>query len=372
MLLNLLRPRTFGRVAGNLQGFLVALMLVLIVASFSIQPRITNVLVQPVWARWLPPVWFLGLYQTLSGDPEPAMHALAQRAGIALAIAVGLTFLTYFISYRRHRTLLVEGVTVPASDRHVGGAVLGRLIPDPRQQAVLVFMMKTLARSSYHRLIIIGYGGLAFAIVLTGLAGMGHLVECSRAVAGGFVYFHLIALLLLLIGTRHLFSLPTELEANWIFQITEGEGRGMWLRAVDRFVLFWGAALMFVIPLPLEIRFLGWPGIAEAALFLILGLLTYEWVFSSWEKLPFTCSRLPGKTPIWMVLAFFGLIAIVSLLQNLLVVILYNRVAFLAVLAVLFAAWTHIHRMRRQGWAELRLKFDEVPEPAVQGLNLLR
>jgi len=28
--------------------------------------------------------------------------------------------------------------------------------------------------------------------------------------------------------------------------------------------------------------------------------------------------------------------------------------------------------MRQQGWAELRLKYDEVPVPAVLGLNLLR
>ena len=66
-------------------------------------------------------------------------------------------------------------------------------------------------------------------------------------------------LLLLLIGTRHLFSLPTELEANWIFQITEGEGRGQWLRAVDRFVLFWGA-LMLVTSSPVA----GRPNLVDA------------------------------------------------------------------------------------------------------------
>src|ERR1039457_1558326 len=61
VLLNLLRPRLFARVTGVLQGVLVGTMLVLIVPSFSIQAQITNTLVRPEFATWLPPVWFLGL-----------------------------------------------------------------------------------------------------------------------------------------------------------------------------------------------------------------------------------------------------------------------------------------------------------------------
>ncbi|HEY1947921.1 MAG TPA: hypothetical protein VGG97_12985, partial [Bryobacteraceae bacterium] len=86
VLLNLLPPRVFGRVTGYLQGCLVAVMLGLLVMSFSVEARITNVLLQPEWARWLPPVWFLGLYQSLSGDTDPAMRVLANHAEAALAI----------------------------------------------------------------------------------------------------------------------------------------------------------------------------------------------------------------------------------------------------------------------------------------------
>jgi hypothetical protein len=200
--------------------------------------------------------------------------------------------------------------------------------------------------------------------------GAARLADPARVVTAGFVYYHILALLFLLISARHLFSRPTELKANWIFEITEGEGRVAWLTAVDRFVLFWGAVLM-LIPLPLEVPLLGWRSVAEAALFLALGLLSYEWVFLSWEKLPFTCSRLPGKTPIGMVLAFFGLIAAVPLLHWLLLSILYDRLLTVIVMTVLLAVWTSIHRVRRPSWAELHLKYEEVPDPAVYGLNLL-
>jgi hypothetical protein len=220
-------------------------------------------------------------------------------------------------------------------------------------------------------MILMGYGGLGFAVLLTGLIGMANVFK-ARAVAAGFVYYHLLALLFLLIGARHLFSLPTELRANWIFQITEGEGRGAWLGAVDRFALFWGAALMLAIPLPLEIRLLGWRGMEEAVLLLALGLLCYEWAFSSWEKLPFTCSHLPGKTPIGMILAFFGLLGVVAAVHTLLLAILYSGVAYAIVVTVLLAVWTRVHSIRRQGWARLRLKYEEMPAPAVFALNLLK
>jgi hypothetical protein len=126
--------------------------------------------------------------------------------------------------------------------------------------------MRSLMRSSHHRMIVMGYGGLGFAVLLTGFIGTARLAEAGRAVTAGFVYYHILAVLFLLIGTRHLFSLPTELKANWIFEITEGEGRVAWLTAVDRFVLFWGAVLV-LIPFPLEVRLLGWGGLAEASLF---------------------------------------------------------------------------------------------------------
>lgn len=366
LLLNILRPRAFGRVTGYLQGLLVAAMLALIVMSFSIQPQIARVVLGPEFARWLPPVWFLGLNQTLARDPDPMMHALAQRAVIALASAVSLALLGYLISYQRHRTLMVEGIEgKTARARRFSSLVPRCLSHRPRQQAIVAFLLQTLGRSHRHRMILMGYSGVAFAVFLTGIAVM-------HDAAADFVYYHIIALLFLLVAARHLFSLPTELKANWIFQITEGQGRDEWLRAMDRFVLVGAWALLLLIPLPVEIRLLGLRGLADAALFLALGLLAYEWAFSSWEKLPFTCSHLPGKTPIWMILACIGLLGVLSMLQTLLLAALYNAALFAALIGALLAAWWWVHRTRRQSWADLRLKYEEAPAPVIRGLNLLR
>jgi hypothetical protein len=370
--LNVLRPRTFGRVSGYLQGALVAAMLSLVVLSFSIGPPVTAVVLQPEWARLLPPVWFLGVYQNLLGDPAPAMLILAHQACLALASAVVLALATYLVSYRRHRTLLLEWLAGKGNRRR-GGEMLARLLSGrPRQQAVLAFMLDTFARSNQHRTIVMGYAGLAFALLLTGVAGMGSVFKPHMVIAADFVYYHVLALVFLLLAARQIFSFPVELKANWIFQITEGEGRVEWLRAIDRFVFCWGVLVMFALPLPLELRLLGWRTLAEIALLAAMGLLTYEWVFSSWNKLPFTCSHLPGKTPAGMVLAFFGLLGALAGIHSTLLAILFYTPAHCVITPVLMIGWIRVRRTRRQGWATLRLKYQDLREPAVHALNLLR
>jgi hypothetical protein len=373
VLLNLLRPRQFARVTGILQGMLVALMLVLIVLSFSIQPQITAAVIRPELARWLPPVWFLGLCQAMSGDPDPAMQALAHRALAALAIAAGLVLLTYSISYRRHRALLVEGVSAPGKSRRWPGIVFDWVIPDPRRQGVIVFLSRTLAGSSQHRTILMGYGGFGLAVFLSGLIGMREMVGPARVVAADFVYAHTILLVFLLIGVRHLFSIPVELKANWAFRITEGEGRREWLRAVDRFVLYPGALAMLILPFPLEVHLLRWHAVAESVLFAVFGMVCYEMVFASWEKLPFTCSHLPGKTPAWILsLYLLGVLIALPTVNWLLLECLYHPVLFAATLIALLAAWARLHAVRRESWEYLRLSYEEAPDPAVHGLNLLK
>jgi len=142
---------------------------------------------------------------------------------------------------------------------------------------------------------------------------------------------------------------------------------------MDRFVLFLGALGMLVIPFPLEVRLLGWRALSESALFAIFGLLCYEAIFSSWEKLPFTCSYLPGKQPAWMVaLRLLGLLALLPVVNAILLACLYSWALFAGALLALLAVWARVHRARRQAWGEIRLRHDEAPDPAIASLHLLR
>lgn len=371
VLLNLLPPRAFGRVNGTAQGLAVAAMLVLIILSFCVGPPQMRALLASPAAEWLPPMWFLGLYQTSMGDPDPLMRTLSSRAVLGLEIAVVVALLSYLVSYGRHRAWMIEGAAGPSHDRRWTSALLDRIIESPRQQAVIVFLWKTLMRSAQHRMILMGYAGIAVAIITAGLLGIGAMWNSPRALTACFVWVHGITLLFLLLGLRHLFSIPTELRANWLFQMTEAEGRDEWLDAVDRFVLWAGAALVLLLPLPFEARVIGWRSLGAIALFVAIGLLLYEWLFQEWRKLPFTCSHLPGKTPLWILTLYgIGLVTMVPVLNAIVSAALFSGAGFTFVLVMTAVAWRRVHTTRREMWGELRLKYDEVPDPAVHGLGL--
>jgi hypothetical protein len=374
VMLNLLPPRQFARATGYLQGVLVAVMLILLVLSFNTDTAVLRAVLRPQLSAWLPPVWFLGLHQHLLGDPDPAMALLALRAEAALAFCIGLSLLCYLVSYKRHRKLLVEGSTGSAAgDRKWTAKLLEFLVPNPRQQAILVFVSKTLARSGQHRMLLMGYGGFGVAILLSGLIGLQEAVKKPDRAAASFIYAHVILLTFLLIGLRHLFTIPVELRANWAFQITERQGRSDWMRAVDRFILFWGALLMLAAPLPLEVRLLGWRALAEASIFVLFGLLCYEWVFTEWHKLPFTCSHLSGKIPAWILTLWgIGILGAIPFVNGLLLISLYHPMVYGFLFALMLVTWVRLRSGRTVGFGDLRLTWDELPDPAIHGLNLGR
>ena len=51
---------------------------------------------------------------------------------------------------------------------------------------------------------------------------------------------------------------------------------------------------------------------------------------------------------------------------------LYHPAVFVAVLTVLLVVWARLHAAREEGWGDLRLQYEESPDPAIHGLNLLR
>ncbi len=129
--------------------------------------------------------------------------------------------------------------------------------------------------------------------------------------AGGFrsgdstpvVLVPLAVSIFLIAGLRYLFSLPSELRANWIFQAAESEGRASWLRAVDRFVIVCGLVPVYACTMPAAIAVFGWwQALRVTALGLFMALLVFEFLFRDWHKAPFTCSYLPGKRQFWQVL----------------------------------------------------------------------
>ncbi|MGB9455986.1 MAG: hypothetical protein WCB12_08090 [Bryobacteraceae bacterium] len=177
------------------------------------------------------------------------------------------------------------------------------------------FMAKTLARSRTHRLLWLVYLGAALAVVLNS-----SIIDEAILVRGGgwnkalrflVLFWPLACSVVILNGFRHVLSIPAELRANWIFQITESQGRTEGASAVERFVMAYAIAPIYLIVFPVQGYVLGW-GMATRLTILqvLISLSIFELLFQSWQKLPFTCSHLPGQNAAgglgWPVRGFAG------------------------------------------------------------------
>ena len=181
MLLNLLSANLFARVSSYLQGALIGTLILTGLYSWAIRDWPQSLIEKlPVFGAWLPPVWFAGLCQSLSGDADPFYQRMAARGLIAMGAAAVLTLLSYIVSYRRYRKLLLEApVHLEVPSRRQWS--LFRLVAaNPQQEAVMQFMAKTLTRSRAHRLIWLAYVGAAVGVMLNSSLIDGAMLARSR------------------------------------------------------------------------------------------------------------------------------------------------------------------------------------------------
>ena len=85
--------------------------------------------------------------------------------------------------------------------------------------------------------------------------------------------------------------------------------------------------------------------------------------YAGWERE----KRRRGLT-----LYLLGLLAVLPTVNWLPLECLYHPALFAVELTVLLAVWARLHAVGEEGWGDLRLKYEESPDPAIHGLNLLR
>jgi hypothetical protein len=335
--------------------------------------------VQPL-ARWMPSIWFLGLFQVLSGSAHDAMGPLAVRALAALAVSCGLALVTFGLAFQRSVRRIVEqpGI-VPADRTRPSGRMFGwlvrRLVPRPVERAILLFTARAMVRSRQHRMLLAAYGGIGLAI---GLAYARSLVYGEERwdepgvslLAGGFVLLFFSA-----IGTRAIFALPLALRANWIFRITAVHSPTVYFTAVQKAMLMlacgpvWAAAAVFYGAL--------WPLGAAAkhlAVMVCAGTLLAYLLMYRFRKIPFACSYFPGKTDLrirlgsraigFLVLADFGVRLEFFAMQR------PRRLAILLSILAALAVWAW---RRTTQFARSRLipvQFEELPPEEMLVLDL--
>ena len=338
-----------------------------------------------LWYTLVPSYWFFGLFQVLTGSDhfgrDAALIGLARRAlagvGLAALVAAG----TYALAYARQMRRAVEQSGI-APSRHAWSpwsAIAGVFARRGPERAILVFIGRTLARSRQHRLLLAIYAGMGMAYVFSQLAyvlyhfnaaNYGALEGRAQTAMG----IPLILLFFLIAGLRVSFSIPVEVRANWLFRMTDANGRGAYLNATRKTLLLFAVAPVVAIAAPLYMAIWPWArALGHVAFLAALGLLIIELVLSGFAKVPFTCSYLPGKANLKIMFGvYWGLLIIVSeLVTDVEQAGLRNPANYAKLMGITLLAWLVAARRGRGLRARVpALSFEEQPEPAVVSLGL--
>jgi hypothetical protein len=316
------------------------------------------------------------MYQQLSGSLHPALTPLAHRSWIGLAVAVCATAAAYAASYLRTLRKIVEEPDIYPCFRKGG---LPRFTSS-FQNAIAQFSVRSLFRSRQHRMIFAFYLGVGFAFLILFLGAPSDVSGSTAGDPWRQPSVPLLASTVLLmgfwvVGTRVVFSLPLELRANWIFRVLPFAAGQRCLSARRRAVFAVSVVPAWVISAALLCSLWPWRPVAvHLAVLALLGIVLAEFSFDGIQRLPFTCSYLPGRSNLhltfwlWIILLFVGVVgAAVNELKA------FESPAASA--AVLFGLGTvALFAILRNNWlaspSRAELRFEEEPPDQLQSLNL--
>lgn len=293
LLVVLFRGPLLRRLSVLLQTLLMSVFVMLLVLTPVIGMAMRPLVMTRHWIRYcLPSVWFTAFYEWLKPATTNAQFAGMGPAALAALCGVAALFLCIYLpAYHLQIRRVVEA---PAPNPRGPGLVQRSLISlvnrallrDPVERAVFHFIHETITRSVKHRLFLAMYGGLGAALAFLHF-NFGH---------NGKLELPLVLSFILVSGLRAAFNFPSELSANWLFQMTDAQIARSCLRATRKWIALCGIGPLFVLSAVMEFWFFP----ARQAFFhlaygLTLSMVVLEVLFLSYRKAPFTCSFYPGK-----------------------------------------------------------------------------
>lgn len=291
VLMALFRGAWLRRISILIQSVLLGALVMVLILTPLIGPMLRYWLDSP-WVSWYPPYWFIGLYEQMR--PAVRNAALSHLGNLALpgfAVALTLFIATYLPGYGRHARRAMDtpqtGPSGPGALRRLVRTALHRsILRTPSERAIFHFIGATIARSMRHRVFIAVYAGVGAAIAVGSFqSGTEGLLELPFTLS-----------FILISGLRAAFNVPSELKANWTFQIGEGQSVREYLRATRKWILVCAVVPLFALMAPFEFATFRWTQATfHVAFGVAVSALLIEIMFIGFRKVPFTCAYFPGK-----------------------------------------------------------------------------
>jgi len=290
------RSRVHGAVAAMRGAMLGALVLVLPLV-LALPARSGSLAQHSALMMVAPPVWFMGAERLLLGHRDRYFVELTQIAAGAFAFASIVAGASYLSLYRRFDRVMLHTLGVSRRARSPR-----RRDAPPARAAVRDFTHATLRRSALHQGVVIALSmcGVALAAnsaIRSGMAGwLGGAAVPAREIIAVLAWMPMPLVVVLGLAARTSLALPIEPKANWVFQLTERDAiRGDQLHAAERMLTMFAAVMPMAMTVPLQWLAAGPRAILAGAMTSIIGLLWVEALLFDWQRIPFTCSYMPGK-----------------------------------------------------------------------------
>ena len=322
--------------------------------------------------RFLPTVWFLGLYQRLQNRSAPAAISLGDHAIAASAIAFVLMALSYAFSYRRRFAAILESSRPPARQWLLSGVL--RFLDffsagaSDFERACHRFIIRAMLRDETHRLAIAVSIGLGWLLALLAVSSDSPVTRLAAPLAAAYP---------LILGLRISFEIPAGVPSNWIFRVIidprTHETTGLTRRVLLSFIVPVVIVPAFLIAL-WQLRPLA--AIAHAFYAIALCLALGEILLSGYRKIPLT-SPLPSmqaNLPVMVIIHATAFAFFTQIGARFEKTLLDIPSLFPVVPAALAVAWLwNRHRIsdaRANGEWQEGFTFDSAAPPEVERLDL--
>jgi hypothetical protein len=294
-----------------------------------------------------------------------------------MAVAVGVFYLSFGLNYRRYLKHLESSRNKKSRflgwKRSLSGVFDNIFLRNPVQRSIFHFYGKTLKSSMFHRMRLTSFITVAVAIILIRLLPQGKDLDTLLGINSAMLSLPLILSFFLIMGLRGIVNIPVNLEANWVFQLTEVRKRRHYFSGMRKGIIFLNLLPLFTLIFTLSTFLWGWKLALYHSLFSIaVAILVMEVFFVHYCKIPFGCSYLPGKEKLqlYWIIYILGFLAYVNLFVWLEVYLLrvpsqFDRffiAVFAIILGIRFYQWTFYYR-------NITVKYEEEPEPVMVGLD---
>ncbi|WP_031499999.1 hypothetical protein [Bryobacter aggregatus] len=341
-LLQLLLGRWHRRVSGWIQNLLLALLII----GF---PQIFRILSRGAW---------------IHGHAGYRWDVFAALLFVPFLLSLGAASTLYGLSYLR-RGQLLEGTGTPSSPM---AAKLLRLVAGRRASAGLFhFLCFTLSRSAMHKTLLSAWLALTAMIVIYEISSGD---PQDRKV---LMFITLATAFWTLNGLVHVFEIPVEIGANWVFRILPAPQLedANWV-ALQRFLLRILASLLI-----LAVGIANWRFHTEsmALRFTVLEALAIlclvEVLLSRIDFIPFTAGYAPGQRPaIQTVCVYLGSFLGFSVLGVVSLATSSSWALSFLWMGLLLVLWSRLATMRVRRWESTALRFGDGAQPEIQTIDL--